>query len=198
MGIPKPARALEDSWASINPHNHSSAPKLHPTSSTHFRESLSLALPFERWGIWKGLYWLPPSTLHSPRMAFGVSRKLQTKSAAEAEIVWLNKKDSRIFHFGVCWRCFFLNFEIGRNMIGIPSSSSSLYIFATRGLVTWYIGNWEVGSKDIRNWKMRVYFTSVLNILRRFLLMLPTGESTRDLQLTIAGSPGSFLPFHFL
>ena len=30
------------------------------------------------------------------------------------------------------------------------------YIFGTRGLVTWYIGHWELGSKYIGNWKMRV------------------------------------------
>ena len=30
------------------------------------------------------------------------------------------------------------------------------YIFGTRGLVTWYIGNWELGSKYTGNWKIRV------------------------------------------
>ena len=31
-------------------------------------------------------------------------------------------------------------------------------IFGTRGLVTWYIGYWELGSKYIGNWKIRVRF----------------------------------------
>ncbi len=30
-----------------------------------------------------------------------------------------------------------------------------IYLELTRGLVTWYISNWELGSKSIENWKMR-------------------------------------------
>ena len=41
--------------------------------------------------------------------------------------------------------------------IYIPSSSSSLYIWNQGSIVTWYIGNWELGSKYIGNWKIRVY-----------------------------------------
>ena len=37
-----------------------------------------------------------------------------------------------------------------------PSSSSSLHIWNQGPIVTWYIGNWELGSKYIGNWKIRV------------------------------------------
>ena len=32
------------------------------------------------------------------------------------------------------------------------------FIFGTRRLVTWYVGNWELGSKYIGNWKIRGTF----------------------------------------
>ena len=33
------------------------------------------------------------------------------------------------------------------------------------GLVTWYIGNWELGSEYIGNWKIRVYYQPKLHAL---------------------------------
>ena len=40
--------------------------------------------------------------------------------------------------------------------------SSSLYLFGTQGLVTWYIGNWEFGSKYIGNGKIKNSFVCFL------------------------------------
>ena len=45
-------------------------------------------------------------------------------------------------------------------------------IFGTRGLVTCYIGNLELGSKYIGNWRMRVRDESWKLVVIRYLKMI--------------------------
>ena len=65
--------------------------------------------------------------------------------------IWY-QSGSKYWCFTRVWRL-----DSGPNLQPWVSSQLILYIWNQGSIVTWYIANWELGSKYIRNWKVKVY-----------------------------------------
>ena len=87
----------------------------------------------------------------------GSGREFWSRFVVETLLRHLNSNLFRaLWRQAVMWNMSTSNedFRISRVRLSFPHLPVS-HTFGTKGVVTWYIGNWELGSKYIGIWKMR-------------------------------------------